>query len=431
MHQVQLALQDGSRNHGFEEIVNWSRYKQILGCTSMLVPPLRHWVYSSVSDSLDKVVAANPDSQISVIAHSFGTLATFVALCNHRAIRLENLIFIGSVVPVTPDTEADWKNISDRVANAFVNDVGCKDTVVLLAPWGSPGLGDSGRFGVPFSCVHNRYHKTNTHTNWSRDPSFAHRYWVPLLRGENFDQLQKRLSSEIVAGDPHQLSNPPNAPFCYASFNEVFRWCTPGLWIFLIGVWAALYFLPRGVMNSSQAIGNYIEHIRARTSYTLQAKGASADQPPQSNDPLRLAEYAWNHAMIQDALQTSREEKAARIAADSQVLVLDANESFDCSWAKFEGVLKSNVKLNSEVEWSGNACLLRIIDNRVTPLPLVTEPTEQGLKIIARDVAKDDLLRVFLKLSVRSGEVVKGSNPLNLPQGWVFTFSKDGGNHVQ
>ena len=118
--------------------------------------------------------AANDDSRISVIAHSFGTYAISQILLENPDLRLERLILLGSIVP----RSYRWDYVRSRLATDVVNDYGTRDIWPVLAKCLSWGYGDTGRHGFGRGAhVYDRGHNF-AHSDFFTE-TFVRKYWIP------------------------------------------------------------------------------------------------------------------------------------------------------------------------------------------------------------------------------------------------------------
>lgn len=120
-------------------------------------------------------------SQVSVVAHSFGTWAVCQILDTQPDIRFRRLIFCGSVVP----DQFEWERHGHRLQDAgpdswqVVNDCGHLDIWPVLADSITWGYGSSGRFGFGHNRVKDRFHRAR-HSDFFSE-AFVRDFWLPFL----------------------------------------------------------------------------------------------------------------------------------------------------------------------------------------------------------------------------------------------------------
>ncbi|MCI0535500.1 MAG: alpha/beta hydrolase [Verrucomicrobiales bacterium] len=126
---------------------------------------------------LRDIRADNPTTEISVIAHSFGTYALVKALAE-REVRLHRVILCGCIV------SEDFRRADYRAQlgpDDIVNDCGTHDIWPVLARSVTWGYGATGTFGLGTTGVRDRFNKFTHGDYFNRE--FVERYWVPFLRG--------------------------------------------------------------------------------------------------------------------------------------------------------------------------------------------------------------------------------------------------------
>ncbi len=117
----------------------------------------------------------NPDADISVVAHSFGTYIISEILSEETDIILHRLQLCGSII----NFNYRWDKVTSRVTGAVVNDAGTQDCWPVLASVVTWGYGPSGTFGFKTVSVRDRYHNCG-HSDFFTDTHMKE-YWVPLI----------------------------------------------------------------------------------------------------------------------------------------------------------------------------------------------------------------------------------------------------------
>jgi pimeloyl-ACP methyl ester carboxylesterase len=139
-----------------------------------LVPGLRRGTIRHLKDQLALLARENEDARVSVIAHSFGTYVVSRLLDQEPSIRLNRVVFCGSVVP----PRYNWHRIAGKIDNKpVVNECGTRDPWPVLATL-TLGYGASGTFGFQHTEVLNRFHDL-AHSGFFRS-EFYEIHWVPL-----------------------------------------------------------------------------------------------------------------------------------------------------------------------------------------------------------------------------------------------------------
>jgi O-acetyl-ADP-ribose deacetylase (regulator of RNase III) len=125
-------------------------------------------------------------SEVSVIAHSFGTWIIGHLLMNEANIKFHRVVFCGAILP----TDFAWDKVTAKIdrpdfTNAptvfVVNDCGTRDVWPIFAKTMTRGYGPSGRWGFQNSLVRDRFHEVD-HSGFFKE-GFATTHWVPALVG--------------------------------------------------------------------------------------------------------------------------------------------------------------------------------------------------------------------------------------------------------
>lgn len=134
----------------------------------------RQFAINEVRHEIQNAKTANPNSQISIIAHSFGTYAISRILVEHPDLQLHKLILCGSIIPRT----YRWNHVRGQLATDVINDFGTRDIWPVLAKCLSWGYGDTGRHGFGRGAyVTDRGHDF-AHSDFFND-QFIENYWKP------------------------------------------------------------------------------------------------------------------------------------------------------------------------------------------------------------------------------------------------------------
>ncbi|MDY7530354.1 hypothetical protein RGV33_01435 [Pseudomonas sp. Bout1] len=157
-------------NYGFFDLISFS------------IPFLRSRKAKQVSGQVLAAFEANPDKQIYIVAHSFGTYVLSEALKNHKGdAGIKCVVMCGSPMP----HGYDINHIVNK-SELTINDCGISDGVLLAARFLLLRLGDAGRIGFRRSNTRkfiNRYFKGGHSLYFSEynESSFYSRFWTPSL----------------------------------------------------------------------------------------------------------------------------------------------------------------------------------------------------------------------------------------------------------
>lgn len=119
--------------------------------------------------------ASNPNADISIVAHSFGSYIFSKIIEKSAEIKFHRVILCGSVV----ETDYNWAAVSRRMTAPVVNDIGRWDYWPSLAKSWSWGYGDSGSLGFKNSFVRDRYYDFG-HSDFLNVEHMKN-YWLPYL----------------------------------------------------------------------------------------------------------------------------------------------------------------------------------------------------------------------------------------------------------
>lgn len=183
----------------------------------------REAAVKEIHEKLRSVREYNRDSDISIIAHSFGTHIITSILRTDPFFKINRMILCGSVI----HRRFPWSRVAHQVADKKVlNECGTRDVWPALATTVTYGYGPTGTFGFGDPKVRDRFHRT-THGGYF-DAEFVRAFWVPYIvegRIESTDWEKERPAA------PLWLSILPMIPI---------RWVW-WLWLPLAGV--AYWFL--------------------------------------------------------------------------------------------------------------------------------------------------------------------------------------------
>lgn len=122
---------------------------------------------------IEAAIASRPDSQVTIIAHSFGTYTVARLMAEVRSFRPHRVLLCGAIVR----QDYRWDLIDD--CPEVLNDCGRRDIWPIFATAFSWGYGPSGTFGFGTAGVRDRYHDFGHSDYFER--SFVERYWKPWI----------------------------------------------------------------------------------------------------------------------------------------------------------------------------------------------------------------------------------------------------------
>jgi hypothetical protein len=160
---------------GFKaELTNFNRFNLI----KFLLPIwfFRRQAIEDVWRQIRIIFQNNPNTPISVIAHSFGTFVISHLMKEEFDLKFHRIIFCGSVVPYN----FSYEQIQDRFVAPILNEVGTRDIWPALAESITSGYGSAGTYGFRRPLVRDRWHNGAGH-GYFLDAAFCRKYWVPFL----------------------------------------------------------------------------------------------------------------------------------------------------------------------------------------------------------------------------------------------------------
>ena len=172
----QNAIRDVLEVTGFTvEATNYGRFNLV-----QFLLPVRYFrkrAIDAVWRQIRVVKQNHPDSRISVIAHSFGTIVISHLMRQNFDIQFHRILFCGSVVPYA----FEYEQIQNRFTPPIINEVGTRDVWPAMAESVTWGYGSAGTYGFRRPLVRDRWHNGARH-GYFLDRSFCERFWVPFLK---------------------------------------------------------------------------------------------------------------------------------------------------------------------------------------------------------------------------------------------------------
>jgi small GTP-binding protein len=132
----------------------------------------------------------NPNTPMSVIAHSFGTFVVSYLMKKGFDLKFHRIIFCGSVVPYN----FEFEQIENRFNKPIINEVGTRDIWPALAESITFGYGSAGTYGFRPALVRDRWHN-KAHHGYFLDAAFCKKYWVPFLNSGEIVQISESAES--------------------------------------------------------------------------------------------------------------------------------------------------------------------------------------------------------------------------------------------
>lgn len=162
---------------------------------SFSVPWLRNRKAKQAADQVKQVLKEHSGKEISIVAHSFGSLVLSQALKDNKLLTpIKHVILCGSPLP-----NKYCLNHVVESAEVTINECGTRDFVLVAAKSLLLGLGDAGRVGFRrsnsqnfinryFSGGHSLYFEAK-----EGQPTFAEEHWLPIILSDTLPvQIDKR-----------------------------------------------------------------------------------------------------------------------------------------------------------------------------------------------------------------------------------------------
>jgi pimeloyl-ACP methyl ester carboxylesterase len=130
---------------------------------------------AKVVTDLRSIRKRNPEADISIVAHSFGTYIVSKVLSACSDMKFHRILLCGAIV----NTDYDWDAVSGQFKDPVINDIGRKDIWPSMAKSWSWDFGDSGCIGFQNSLVRDR-HFTFGHSDFLNEKHMR-KYWLPYL----------------------------------------------------------------------------------------------------------------------------------------------------------------------------------------------------------------------------------------------------------
>ncbi len=146
-----------------------------------------------VWSQLQSIRAENPNNDVIIIAHSFGTYITAKILKSEPHFKIHRLLFCGAIV----SEDFKWHEMPNFPTESAINDCGTRDIWPILAKTTTWGYGTSGAFGFESHKINDRFHDCGHGGFFNMD--FYEKYWIPFIT-----------TGQIIPSD--WTANRPTAP---------------------------------------------------------------------------------------------------------------------------------------------------------------------------------------------------------------------------
>jgi hypothetical protein len=241
----EVEIADTLRGAGFDvEPTNYGRMNLIEFL--LPIPFFREKAIETVWTQIQQARMLHPDAPISIIAHSFGTYIVANILRRQFTMKINRIIFCGSVVRF----KFPFEQINDRFNSPILNEVGTADPWPALGESVTTGYGSAGTYGFLRPGVRDRFHNDAPH-GYFLSAEFCKEWWVGFLRGD-----------DPLPGDKRK---------------------PPPLWVRLISIFKIKYFILLAIVLVAAWLGARGVWGPERYGYSF---GSSGDAFAYWNDPI-------------------------------------------------------------------------------------------------------------------------------------------------
>lgn len=187
----QSQVRSSLRVAGFEvDLTNYGRFDVFRFLIP--VPGFRRSVVKDIRDQIRTIKLRHPSSDLSIIAHSFGTYVVSRVMHEEFDIVFKRIVFCGGVF----SQRIPFAQFSNRFSPPILNEVGVKDFWPAVANSVTWGFGAPGTFGFRRPLFEDRWHNKTGHSFYLTK-AFCEEFWVPFLA-----------DGKIVGGE--ESPNPPH-----------------------------------------------------------------------------------------------------------------------------------------------------------------------------------------------------------------------------
>lgn len=261
-----------------------------------------------IEDQIANIIATyDQETEITIIAHSFGTYAVSKILEKNQFIRLENLLLCGAIVR----RDYDWARADDQISNVIINDHGAKDVWPVLAKAASWFYGAIGTYGAKKFQVEDRLHPFR-HSDYF-DRAFIKKYWRPLI------------SDGVMASTDYELDK-LKSPWWFFLFEFPWKWAI--VIALLFGMNMAFPKIQTETVRSAHAFISNHSVVEAEHNKILKLRSNFKQRPGCHRPPIKRVRQA--------CVQPNDKLKPINIGGDG--LVIRSGPSTSCA-----GVLGNNM----------------------------------------------------------------------------------------
>jgi hypothetical protein len=174
----EVEIADTLRHAGFDvELTNYGRMNLLEFL--LPIPYFREKAIETIWTQIQQARMLHPEAPISIIAHSFGTYIVANILRRQFTMKVDRIIFCGSVVRF----KFPFEQINDRFNSPVLNEVGTADPWPAVAESVTTGYGSAGTYGFLRPGVRDRFHNDAGH-GYFLNAKFCRDYWIKFLAGE-------------------------------------------------------------------------------------------------------------------------------------------------------------------------------------------------------------------------------------------------------
>jgi uncharacterized protein (TIGR02594 family) len=295
----------------------------------LLPSPFRNGPIKVVQRNLATTLALSEGKRVSVIAHSYGTIAITKVLEQNRMMAIHHLLLCGSIV----SRSYDWGATRKQVKGLIINDYGVRDPWPVVATSVTWGYGTSGAYGFKDATIDRDRDHNFGHSGFMNS-SFVEKYW------------KSALSEDKITPVDRSQSGYTNTPWYFRLLSLPWKYVLTFLilWTLVNYVWpekvADFTFQVR--KNVSERLGWSIDSRRVPASKLLSLKcdlPLSHPSPSEVAEAIDAAEFLKTDRWLRLALAEVGQSETAGPRTNPRIAIYNSSSE--------------NLPQSDEIPWNG------------------------------------------------------------------------------